>query len=57
MRRALRDQWPAIAERFGIRPWELDLLTFGELDALTRHEAERKQQAEIAEWKRSLKGG
>lgn len=38
MRRALRATLPALAFHFGIRPWEVDDLTYGEmspfLDAL-----------------------
>lgn len=57
MRRALRDRWPAFAERFGIRPWELDLLTYGEVDALLRYDADMKQQAEIAAWLQQVRRG
>lgn len=32
MRRALRAQLPALAHVFGIRPWEVDLLTYGEAE-------------------------
>lgn len=32
MRRALRASLPALAYHFGIRPWEVDDLTFGEVD-------------------------
>lgn len=31
MRRVLRASLPALAYHFGIRPWEVDDLTFGEV--------------------------
>jgi hypothetical protein len=40
MRRALRDSLPAFSQHFGIHPWDVDRLTYGEiavyLDALKR---------------------
>lgn len=61
MRRALRPQWPAFAERFGLMPWHLDggppILTFGEQDALVEWLAAEAHQREIDEWKRTLPGG
>ncbi len=32
MRRALRRQLPAFSHHFGIQPWDIDRLTYGELD-------------------------
>lgn len=61
MRRALRAQWPAIAERFHIMPWHFDggppLLTFGEQDALVEYLGNERYERELAEWQRSLPGG
>lgn len=37
MRRALREELPALSKAFGVMPWHLDggpaVLTFGEIDA------------------------
>ena len=33
MRRRLLKAVPALSFHFGLKPWELELLTFGELDA------------------------
>lgn len=31
MRRGLRATLPALSRHFGIRPWEVDLMTYGEI--------------------------
>lgn len=36
MRRQLRDALPVLSHWFGIRPWEIDLLTFGEIEVYIR---------------------
>ena len=33
MRRRLRRSWPSLSHHFGIHPWDVDRLTYGELDA------------------------
>lgn len=32
MRRALREQLPALTRFYGLKPWDVERLTFGELD-------------------------
>lgn len=34
MRRQLRHVWPELAHFFGVRPWEIDDLTMGEIDEM-----------------------
>ncbi len=36
MRRRLRAALPGLAHWFGIRPWEVEDLTFGEIDVLVQ---------------------
>ena len=36
MRRGLRQSLPALSHHFGIRPWEIDLLTYGEIAVYLR---------------------
>lgn len=36
MRRQLRRVVPELAHYFGVRPWEIDELTYGEIDELLR---------------------
>lgn len=36
MRRQLRAALPGLAHWFGIRPWEVEDLTYGEIDVLMR---------------------
>jgi hypothetical protein len=36
MRRALRSSLPALALHFGLHPWDVDLLTFGEIETFMR---------------------
>lgn len=35
MRRALREQLPAFTFFYGLKPWEIEQLTFGELETYT----------------------
>lgn len=35
MRRALRSALPTLARVYGIRPWEVERLTFGEIEVFT----------------------
>ena len=52
MRRSLCKQWPLLTETFGIRPWELRLLTAEELDAYVTWISERQKARRKAVKKR-----
>lgn len=60
MRRALRGQWPAFAERFGILPWHFDggppVLTYGEQEALMQWLEDRAADAAASAAFRSFGG-
>lgn len=36
MRRALRNTLPALAYHFGIHPWDIERLTYGEIESFQR---------------------
>ena len=44
MRRALRTSLPAFSYHFGIHPWQVDDLTFGEIDSYLKALADLDKQ-------------
>lgn len=45
MRRVLRRSLPALAYHFGIHPWDVDRLTYGEVDAFLSALADLNKEA------------
>lgn len=48
MRRDLRKQLPAFTHFYGLRPWEVEHLTYGELDEYLRQLAEYQRHVREA---------
>ncbi len=57
VREALRSHLPALSATFGLKPWDLEQLTLGELDTyLSALEAmERQQRKQVEEMERQMK--